>query len=231
MADRTVQILPGGQSAAPFTYTVPASTAFTLLAVRAVFDGTGAAGNFVPLVQLVSDAGVVMAQRKGDSVTAGASADVTFAPFDRSGSSGGVTDPNAVHYNVPGETGTFIDSTTTVGGVTFEDHSGSGIQLHSENPGGLTGGFIAITTAAGTLDVTSADMAFDINPPLGSFEVQSSSAPVMTITHGQYVTIRLGAGQSLDIRGPLSTPIMRIDEGGGTPTYHIKTGAVWVADL
>ena len=82
MADRTLQILPGGQSSAPFTYTLPASTAFTLLAVRAVFDGT-AAGAFLPCVQLVSDAGVVMAETIGSSVSAGGSADVSFFPLRR----------------------------------------------------------------------------------------------------------------------------------------------------
>ena len=79
--DRTQQILPGGQSSAPFTYTVPGSTAFNLLAVRALVDGTSAAGAFLPCVQLWSDAGVLMAQRLGDSVAAGGAADVTFAPF------------------------------------------------------------------------------------------------------------------------------------------------------
>lgn len=81
MADRTVQILPGGQSSAPFTYTIPASTAFTLLAVRATFDGTSAGGAFLPCVQLVSDAGIVMAETIGSSVAAGGSADASFFPW------------------------------------------------------------------------------------------------------------------------------------------------------
>lgn len=94
--DRTQQILPGGQSSAPFTYTVPGSTSFTLLGVRASFDGSGAASAYLPCVQLVSDAGVLMAQSIGTSVAAGASADVTFAPF----SSGTSTPcPNASTYN------------------------------------------------------------------------------------------------------------------------------------
>ena len=80
MADRTVQILPGGQSSAPYTYTIPSSTAFGLLAIRATFDGTSAAGPFLPTVQLISDAGVEMAQTFGTSVAAGASADASFFP-------------------------------------------------------------------------------------------------------------------------------------------------------
>lgn len=80
MAVRTLQILPGGQSSAPYTYTVPGSTAFRLRAVRAIFDGSAAAGAFKPCVQLVSDAGVVMAETIGDSVLAGGSADASFFP-------------------------------------------------------------------------------------------------------------------------------------------------------
>jgi hypothetical protein len=91
MADRTQQILPGGQSSAPYTYTLPASTAFELLAVRAILDGTAAGGAFLPCVQLWSDAGQLMAQRVGSSVAAGGSADVTFAPF-----LGGDTTPCAI---------------------------------------------------------------------------------------------------------------------------------------
>ena len=89
MADRTLQILPGGQSSAPFTYTVPASSEFDLLAVRAVFDGTGAAGAFLPAIQIFSDAGVLMAQTFASSVAAGTSADATFAPFLASEEAGG----------------------------------------------------------------------------------------------------------------------------------------------
>lgn len=79
--DRTQQIWRPAVSPAPFTYTVPGSTAFELLAVRGLWDGTAAAGSYRPTVQLVSDSGEIMAQTIGDTVTAGGSADATFAPF------------------------------------------------------------------------------------------------------------------------------------------------------
>ena len=84
MADRTIQILPGGQSSAPFTYTVPPSSAFELLGVRATFDGTGAGSAWLPAVQIVSDAGVEMIHTEGASVAAGGTADVAFFPWSRS---------------------------------------------------------------------------------------------------------------------------------------------------
>lgn len=93
MADRTQQILPGGQSSAPYTYTIPSSTEFDLLAVRATFDGTGAGGAFLPCVKLVSDAGVVMAETIGSSVAAGGTADASFFPRVRR-----TANPSSVTY-------------------------------------------------------------------------------------------------------------------------------------
>jgi hypothetical protein len=83
MAERTVPIGNLGESDAPLTYTVPPSFSFTLMGVRASFDGAGASGAFLPCVQLVSDSGQIMAQTIGSSVASGGSADVTFAPFLR----------------------------------------------------------------------------------------------------------------------------------------------------
>ena len=84
MADRTIQILPGGQSSAPFTYTVPPSSAFELLGIRATFNGASAVQAWLPAVQIVSDAGVEMIHTEGASVAAGGTADVAFFPWSRS---------------------------------------------------------------------------------------------------------------------------------------------------
>lgn len=71
MADK--QILVTGSADAPAGYTVPNTVEIIPKAVRAVFDGTGASDNFVPLLQIVSDGGVVVAEAPGSTVTAGGS--------------------------------------------------------------------------------------------------------------------------------------------------------------
>lgn len=231
MADRTVQILPGGQSAAPFTYTVPASTSFTLLAVRAVFDGSGAAGNFVPLVQLVSDAGVVMAQRKGDSVTAGASADVTFAPFDRSASGGGGTDPLAVHFNTDPQANNFLTAEATQAGtaITLKATGGGAFNISA------TG-----SAANSVVDITADAQVFTGSPAIterigvgGDYIVQNhTGVTIIDIWEAGNVEIHLANGKPLTVFDHSGNQILRVDEGGGgAPGYHIKTGGAWVADL
>lgn len=67
---------------APKDYTLPQSQEILLKAVRADIDGTGAAGSFLPALQLLSSDGVVMwtAVDPALSVAAGASASVTWFP-------------------------------------------------------------------------------------------------------------------------------------------------------
>lgn len=129
--DRTQQILPGGQSAAPYAYPVPASLLFNLLAVRAVFDGTSASGPFLPAVQLVSDAGVVMAQVEGQAVAAGGSADVTFAPFlgEQSGSSCCNTQTSDYAATVLGTSPRALWKFDETSGNTAHDATGNGWNL------------------------------------------------------------------------------------------------------
>lgn len=71
----------GGSGSAPQNYTVPGSQVIDLLSAIATFDGTSAAGDFVPVFEVRSPGGSLMAQGKGATVTAGSSRTVTFAPF------------------------------------------------------------------------------------------------------------------------------------------------------
>jgi hypothetical protein len=62
-------------------YIVPASLDLILKCARCAYDGSGAAGDFVPLLQIFSDAGLVVAEcRAEETVVAGGSADVTWFP-------------------------------------------------------------------------------------------------------------------------------------------------------
>lgn len=83
---RDVQIRLG-DGTAPQEYEVPNATEIVPLAVNATFDGSGASGDFVPAIEIVSDGGVVVARVPCQTtVTAGDSAECTFAPFLRAGS-------------------------------------------------------------------------------------------------------------------------------------------------
>lgn len=78
-------------TAAPVSYTVSGDQRFTLVGVRATFDGTGAGGPFLPCVQILSPAGHVLSQTIGLAVAAGASADVSFFPLRRGTTTAGAT--------------------------------------------------------------------------------------------------------------------------------------------
>lgn len=103
MAD--TQILPLGTLSTPADYTLPDATTVTLGSVFAHYDGAGAAGDFVPVLQVISDSGHKVASVPMDStVTAGSSVEATWAPFLRTVPAAATTGiiPNAVgDLNVP----------------------------------------------------------------------------------------------------------------------------------
>jgi hypothetical protein len=75
------QIHPIGTENAPADYVIPDSAELLLKSVHAHFDGTGAAGPFVPLVRIISDARSTTDEIPQDvTIAAGASADATWFP-------------------------------------------------------------------------------------------------------------------------------------------------------
>lgn len=205
-ADRTQQILPGGQSAAPFSYTVPASFAFSLLGVRATFDGASAAGAFLPCVQLVSDSGQVMAQSVGSSVAAGDSADVTFAPFLGEQASGGGTDPLAIHFNTNPQPGHTVFWQTDQG-VDLADRgaTSTGFRIESGDGSG-GGGFVSLSTDDGEVFIGSTDITERVGTA-GSWQLQSHNADVMIqADDGATVTLHLSAGNLFVTGLPTADP-------------------------
>jgi hypothetical protein len=83
MAD--VQIFRGAKGDVPVEYELPASAEFILKAVNADFTDTGAAGDWLPCVTIVSDSGHVIARAvdQGVKVTAGSEAEVSWFPHVR----------------------------------------------------------------------------------------------------------------------------------------------------
>lgn len=80
MADVQIQLPNVG--ALPKEWVVPGALSILLKCIQADFDGSGAAGAFLPTVEIVSDAGLLVGRAFTDaSVAAGGSASVTFAPF------------------------------------------------------------------------------------------------------------------------------------------------------
>src|SRR5258708_765955 len=89
MPSADVQILGTGSRAATLDYNLPSGSELLLKAVRADFNGSGGAGDFLPAVEIISDAGHSVGVYPTDvTVAAGGSASVSFAPFLRNTGTG-----------------------------------------------------------------------------------------------------------------------------------------------
>ena len=81
MADGPALIIqPGG--AVPYDYALAPGESFTIESATAEFDGSGAAGAFLPALALYAQSGELLSRTfTGTAVAAGDNAEVTFAPF------------------------------------------------------------------------------------------------------------------------------------------------------
>lgn len=88
-------ILDASVASAPKSYVVAGAQEIILKGVTASFNGTGAAGSYVPAVQIIDPAGnVIGTYTLGSTLAAGASADVSWFPgvgLGGSSSAGGIT--------------------------------------------------------------------------------------------------------------------------------------------
>jgi hypothetical protein len=91
-----VALLASQAGEAPIGYQVPGAQEIILKSITASFDGSGASGNFLPVLQIVAPNGAVLASCPvGSTLAAGASADVSWFPrggVATSGSGSGITE-------------------------------------------------------------------------------------------------------------------------------------------
>jgi hypothetical protein len=75
------QILASGSASVPETYTVPSAQEIMVKFVSCTFDGTGASGDFLPMLSIIPPGGIGAGEcPMTTTVTAGASAEVTWFP-------------------------------------------------------------------------------------------------------------------------------------------------------
>lgn len=146
-----VQIHDDSAAAAPKQYVVPGSADFILKCVDATFDGTSAAGSFIPCVEIYSDSGRIVARGKAETaVAAGSSAQVSFFPFNRAPGGGCCNTtspgyPTTVANTNPVAFWPFDESS----GTTAHDATGNGWDLTVSHVGPVGGGNWAWAQPAG----------------------------------------------------------------------------------
>src|SRR5579859_5140760 len=112
------QIHPTGTVSTPADYVIPTGAELILKGAYAHFDGTSAAGSFVPLLRIISNAGSVSLEAVADTtIAAGASADVTWFPRVAGTGSGGAATSGAVAY-LTGDTGAIASGASARVGFT-----------------------------------------------------------------------------------------------------------------
>ena len=155
MADAQIRGL--GTSSAPLTYTVPGAQEIILKNLFATFDGSGAAGSLLPCIRIVAPGGGVVGEYITDAaVAAGASAEVTFAPFLRSFGTGtaGTGTPSTVISDI-----SFVNAGAVAGGVAVTSltvNTPAGITFHDllivvlgfENVAAGSGPYVSDTSPA-----------------------------------------------------------------------------------
>jgi hypothetical protein len=254
MAD--VQILASQSATGHLDFVVPGSQEIVIKAIKASYDGGGAAGSFVPAVQVISpageDAGTYPAVTE---LAAGDSADVSFGPFL-------VTPSDGIRFDF-GNVGNWLDITT----LGAAPASGDGFMLSTFGGGGVeinSGDFLTLQSARDGLVIRSMDTAVPMQIVSdGGMTIQDTSTGILLIENagggevnitttgtgtqvyrsadgfvwfdnhvggGENVYVfHLGANDNLVVRDSADNLILAIKESG--PEYHLKTGGAWVADL
>lgn len=159
------QITGFGKKAAPNQRVTKDSEHFELLAVQATFDGSGASADFVPAVVVISDSGEVVGRFPASAVvSAGGSAEVTFAPFLR--------DARGFIRYVYTNTGEWLYVEATGFGGPRSD----GITLVAPNNLRLVGRIILEGSSSGIdIDSSATGGAITVNSGEGQLTLESSS--------------------------------------------------------
>jgi hypothetical protein len=246
------QILGWGTQSAPSDRTTKESENFTLLAVNANFDGTAAGSSWVPVIEIISDAGQVVARCvPATTFAVGDSAEVTFAPF--LGRDGGGT---GIQFDTDPQTGDWLWINTTTTNPTAET-SGSETGNWSVGVNGPNVAIGASTGANPQLFLTSAkEVTIDANT--GQLNISSGAGANWTTTGGATtfttdalsvrsaslfmeataavslvsdtsdISLSITAGHTVTVYDHLGNPIFRVNENGD---LHGKTGKSLVFDL
>lgn len=236
---RDRQILVAGTAPVPLEYMVPNAVELIPRSINATFDGSGAGGDFLPTVEIVSDGGVVVARVPTDAtVAAGGSAEVTFAPFLRSRATstpGGLvvpaasielTDPatplaagtyfptiQALHTNAPGASVFSVDPTKpTYVQIATPGLYGMAGYWATSNPVTLTvGSFVQVLLGTTGLSTTTNRVIEELANTVATKRIQDLNG----ITFEQFAIpdqarYAFSTGQSISNIGPLGWFIWQV---------------------
>lgn len=185
MAD--IALISPGVNDAPEGYSVPGAQEIILKSITATYDGTAAAGPFIPTLQILAPNGAVLAAcPTSTALVAGASADVSWFPRGSVGTGGG--GGGGIQFNTDNEGG-YLDITTN---NADPDHFGIKLQDEEDN-----------------------DVLIDTDARLLLNTEQNGNVVMGTAAHGAggggSVLIGVQTGQSLSVLDNTDSPIFEVD--------------------
>jgi hypothetical protein len=124
-----------GPFAAPHSYTLAPGESFQPSSICVLWDGSAAAGDFLPCCSFYSQDGKLLGRSFPGTVPAGDLQRVTYSPFALS--PGGADLSNVVLFNLSGQAATFLEAHLS-SGIDLEDTSGIGLYIAEHGNGGLT---------------------------------------------------------------------------------------------
>ena len=179
------------------------------MGVRATFDGSGTATSWLPVVQLVSDAGVIMEEAIAGSVIAGGAANASFFPWRR----GAVTNPvGLTYYQV-------VAALASTNSLVAQWHLTEGASPYADTSGNMVGGNgELIITPVGT-PMTQNNPAGPLTSPSGgpsvAFNYDGTNPPAL----GDYLHTSLAPPSRFEFAGTASYTVVawtRPVAGGNT---------------
>ncbi len=233
-----VQIAGLATHAAPLIRVTKDAEDFLLLAVNATFDGSAAGVAFLPCVEVISDAGLVVARSVGtETVAAGDTAEVTFAPF--LGRARTIDTSGFLHWGTntdSGSQGLTLDGdgvfSFTTGGHDFTvGTGGAGTLLLDANIGNFTlkNNWASITSVGSTsLDVT---LGGQLNMTTGAINAAAQHAITLDAhaTAGGADAVSVSGDDGVLIQGggqgvTISSATRGVLSGDGPIVLSIPTG-------
>lgn len=180
MAD--IALLAPGVADAPEGYQIPGAQEIIVKAVTANYDGTNAAGPFVPTLQVIAPNGSILAScPTSTAVAAGGTADVSW--FPRSGVASGGTGGGGIQFDTANEGG-WLDIQTD-----GTDPNGNSILLSA--PGGSIGIFAGSESGIGANDgligIAAPGSSFQLGPTASDEAVLNAPGIVLDASGQDFI--------------------------------------------
>ena len=173
MSDVTVPIAGLGTGTAPLDYTVHGDQVFTLLGIRAIYDGSAAASSWLPAVQILTGDGTEVIHTQGTAVLAGGSAKVSFFPRVKRSALSPVT---LTYYQV-------VAALASTNSLVGQWHLTEGASPYADTSGSVVGGnaqlLIQVAGTAMTQNNPSGPLTSSPGGPSVAFNYDGNNPPAL----------------------------------------------------